>query len=313
MNRCTHLKKEQGAVIIVALFVMALIAAMSYLMMARLQRDTRRTTLLVHQTQAENYANGSLAWARDQLYNDLLNRKKDRVVDPTPIESPVDHVNNYEIKSTIFDMQSRFNINNLLNQDYQSNFKRLLDQVLSNISQEESRALMSAIFDWIQQKPNDDHTGLSQYYLDQPNPYRPAHRPMKHISELRLVKGMTQARFEQLKPYLTALPSDTKINVQTAPLPVLLSLSLTMTKEDAQKIMESRKDKPITSIENFLKMPGVYNNNLSKDKIEIVSAYFLVETEVTIDDQHFIFHTLLKRSIEDGGGKVSIVWQSKGV
>jgi len=39
------LKRQQGVVIVIALFVVGLVATMSYVMLARLARDTERTAL----------------------------------------------------------------------------------------------------------------------------------------------------------------------------------------------------------------------------------------------------------------------------
>src|SRR5258708_1218566 len=102
---------QQGVVIVVALFIVALVATMAYVMMARLERDTRCTTLILRDTQAEFYAQGSIAWAMDQLRNNWEKQKPNQLVDITPITSPVMNENGYRIVSTIYDMQARYNLN----------------------------------------------------------------------------------------------------------------------------------------------------------------------------------------------------------
>ena len=69
--------------IVVALFLVALVAAMSYTMMARLARDTRRSELIMHDVQAELYAEGSVLWAKDSLRENWIRQKKDKRVDAT--------------------------------------------------------------------------------------------------------------------------------------------------------------------------------------------------------------------------------------
>jgi type II secretory pathway component PulK len=49
-------KEQQGVVIVIALFIVALVATMAYAMMVRIERDTRRTSLILRNTQAEFYA-----------------------------------------------------------------------------------------------------------------------------------------------------------------------------------------------------------------------------------------------------------------
>lgn len=62
----TH-PSQQGVAIIMALFIMALVATMAYAMMARLDRDIGRTDLMLKEMQAVYYAQASVAWAMDQL------------------------------------------------------------------------------------------------------------------------------------------------------------------------------------------------------------------------------------------------------
>ena len=127
-------KAQQGVVIIVALFIVALVATMAYIMMARLSRDTERTALLLRDNTAEFYAQGSIAWAIDQLRNDFDQQKKDQVMDRVPIHSPIDIVNDYKIESTILDIQSRFNLNNLTDVSAQEDFKSILFNFADSLS-----------------------------------------------------------------------------------------------------------------------------------------------------------------------------------
>ena len=116
------LKRQQGVVIVVALFIVALVATMAYMMMSRFSRDTLRTSLILRNTQAEFYARGSIVWAIDQLRTNWEKRKPNQIVDVMPVKSPVIDVNGYKISSTIYDMQARFNLNNLNNANAQKRF-----------------------------------------------------------------------------------------------------------------------------------------------------------------------------------------------
>src|SRR5690606_724396 len=117
------------------------------------------------------------------------NRKPAQLVDAIPIHSPEQTVNEYKIKSTIYDLQSRFNLNNLADQKYQKQFLRLMKLVLPDVNHEQASAIVKSTIDWI--TPVTQQNSLSKYYLDLPDPYRPAHRPMLNASELKLVKGVT--------------------------------------------------------------------------------------------------------------------------
>lgn len=295
----------------VALFIVALVATMAYVMMARLERDTRRTGLLLHDTQASFYAQGSIAWAMDQLRNDWERQKANKLVDDIPIKSPENEFKGYKISSTIYDMQSRFNVNNLTNTESQAGFIRLLQTVEPSLSQQKAQDMTHAVVDWI--TPGQQQNEYSKYYLGLPTPYRAAHRPMLSSSELRLVKGMTPTLYNALEPYVMALPTSLPINVQTAPAPVLVILSPSLTLDAAKAIEAARKQNPFTSTQAFFNLDIVKNHHIAAGNVTVTSQYFLVETKVAIDAQTVVLYTLLERIANDSNVSVNILWQSKGI
>lgn len=309
-----HLKSpdsQQGVVIIVALFIVALVAAMSYVMMSRLERDTRRTTLILRDTQAELYAQGSIAWAMDRLRNDWLEKKENQLVDVTPIKSPENETNGYRIQSTIYDMQGRFNINDVSTEAGQQMFKRLLKATSPKLTDDQIDSIKQATLDWI--TPGSGQGAYNRYYAELPEPYRAAHRPMLSPSEWRLVRGVDAALFNAVQPYLTALPDQTPINVQSASPYILMILSDHMDLSAAKGVELLRATTPFTSNEVFLNLDVVKNHQIKPDKITVTSHYFLVETEVRVDQQSVMLYTLLKRLEQGKEASIIILWQSKGV
>lgn len=305
------LKRQKGVVIVVALFIVALVATMAYTMMARLSRDTYRTSLILRNAQAELYAQGSIEWAKDQLRNDWERQKANRVIDPVPIKSPKEAVNGYTISSVIYDMQARFNLNNMIDPKAHDDFKRLLQVVDPAITEEKASELIIAIYDWI--KPPASQNEYSKYYLQLKTPYRSAGKFMFSVSELQLVKGMTPALYQALKPYIIALPVQTPINVQTAPAPVLVALSKEMSLQTANAILKIREHTPFVSPQIFLNLDVIKNHPVPAEKITTASGYFLVETEIAIDAQRLVLYTLLERALNQSKPHVSILWQSKGI
>lgn len=307
------LKRQQGVVIVVALFIVALVATMSYIMMSRLERDTRRTSMIIRNAQAEFYAQGSIAWAMDMLRNNWEKQKPNKIVDQTPITSPLIEVNGYKITSTIYDMQARFNLNNISTVEAQSDFKRLIQMVAPDMSEEKVRDIVSAVFDWI--TPMAQQSEYNKYYLELPAPYRPAHRAMLTSNELHLVKGMTPALYNLLQPYITALPNQTAVNIREAPAPVLLTLSpiLTPTTAKAMEQLREQSKADMTSPQAFLNSDAVRAFQIAAEKIVTVSNYFLVATEVEIENQHVVLYTLLERTTKDNKAAIAILWQSKGI
>ncbi len=306
-----RLKRQRGVVLVMALFIVALIATMAIVMMARLERDTRRTTLLLRNTQAEFYAQGSIDWAKETLRSNWLKQqgKQNVLVDVMPVKSPVNEINGYKVSGTLYDMQSRYNVNNLTKAEAQEDFKRLLLAVNPKLPAQQAQAIGQAVTDWI--APAQAQTDNSRYYMNLS--YRAPHQLMVSVSELQLVKGMTPALFHMLQPYVTALPTATLINVQTAPPQVLVTLGQGMTLEAAKSIEQVREQKPIVSPQLFSSLDVVKNHNISADKITTISQYFLLETDVAIENQHVLLYTLLERNTNEGKAECTILWQSKGV
>lgn len=305
------LKQQQGVVIVVALFIVALVATMSYVMLTRAARDTERTALLLRSTQAEFYAQGSIAWAIDQLSRDWEQQKPNQLIDNIPLQSPPDKMNGYKISSTIYDLQARFNLNNVQDAEAQQAFKSLLKTLAPKLTDEAAQQIVLGLVDWI--TPVSQENGFSKYYAGLTQPYRAAHRMMFSASELQLVKGITPAIYSELKPYIIALPEKTMLNVQTAPAAVLMTLSPALDLESAQAIEEQRKQSPILSPEVFASLDVVKNHQIKTDKIAVTSSYFLVVTDVSIENQHALLYTLLQRLSSGKKASLRIVWQSKSV
>jgi len=303
-------KSQQGVVIIMALFIVALVAALSYVMMARLDRDTTRTRLLLRDTQAEFYAQGSLQWAINQLQDNVEKQKPDQLTDVLPIKSPVNEVNGYKISGVIDDMQSRFNLNNLSSPDAQPEFVRLLQAVDPSLQTTKAQDIARAVTEWV--TPVSQQNEFTKYYLEQQQPpYSPGHRLMASASELQLVKGMTPALYHLLQPYITALPVVTPVNVQDADAPVLVSLSAGMTMETADALVQARAQSPITSTQSFQALDLIKNHPVPTEKTITVSSYFLLETTVTVEKQKLVLYSLLERAVSSNKSAIKVLWQSK--
>ena len=305
-----HPYKQRGAAIIVALFITSLVVVASVAMIMRLQLDLRNTELLIRTAETHNDAQGSIAWAIDQLNNDWIQKKPNQLIDYTPIKSSTNTLNQAKISSTIYDPQGRFNINNLIEIQWQNNFIALITLVDPSIDLEAATNITLAIVDWI--SPISKNPELENTYLKHNPAYRAAHQPMTSISELRLVKGMTASLYNALSPHIAALPMVTKININNATIPVLMCLSQTLSLSSAKKIVDARSEKPFTDIQLFLSNDEIKKSSIPQEKITVLSNYFLVKTSVNLDEQRLRLYTLLQRVIDQGKPHEIVLWQSKG-
>ncbi len=302
---------QKGTAIIVALFVTALVAIAAITLMEYLRIDIRRTQLISQDLQANQLAQGSVDWAIDQLTLNLKQKQTGKLIDKLPMRSDVKEFNGMKIYSTIYDAQSRFNINTLSNPAMQEMFLRLVHIVSPKTTPAAIKALTNAILDWI--TPGIVNSPYDVFYTKLNPPYRSAHRLMTSISELRFVKGMTTDLYNALSPTVTALPEQTNVNINTANPSVIMSLSPSMSRETALTIRRLLATQPAISMENLANLSVVKNNSIQQNNITVSSTFFLVITHVFNKDQDTQIYTLLKRVVlKDSEPAVLIVWQSRG-
>ena len=80
--------------------------------------------------------------------------------------------------------------------------------------------------DWLDPDTQPTPDGAEDnVYTSQTPPYRAANGPITSVSELLALPDFGVERYQKLKPYVTALPIGTKINLCTAPGIVIDALS----------------------------------------------------------------------------------------
>ena len=201
----------------------------------------------------------------------------------------------------VTDESGKLNINLLIDKDNKPDrskidqLLRLIDTLNRSRTDQDNMSwvgygIAPAILDWMD---NNEQVVLlpfitrenlgaeSDYYAGLEPPYKCANRPFNTIQELLLVKGVTPEVFERIRDYLT-VGGDGKININTAPKPVIESLSENMDSALAQMIVERRKAKPYESIMELRDVPGMTDNIYSsiRDKVTLnpTDQYYLVKS-----------------------------------
>ncbi len=129
--------------------------------------------------------------------------------------------------------------------------KRLLSSGdFGDLSTEQVDLIVNAITDWVD--PDDDLKGLdeteSSYYSSLNPPYECKNGPIEFVEELLLVRGVTPELFygtaetKGLKNFVTAQGNNGKININTAPVELLVALDDNMTSELAESMAAYRLD-----------------------------------------------------------------------
>ncbi len=290
-------KRHQGTAIITALFLITLVAIIATAMSSRLKLDIYRTNLIKSSDQLLLASQVGLFWAMDRLSDPQENLKAlddtGKVIDfPKKLAAIYPGV---QTSGAIYDLQAKFNLNNVIDKDFLPVYLGLMEQTLKGKDRQFYMQLIDATVNWVQgsSKANVGHDEWFDQYTKQRPVYFPAYQPMQHSSELRTVIGVTPEIYLSLQPYITALPGITPININTAPPPLLRSLGDGISEHDANEIVMLRKQKELQQTADL--GPLGEKLNIPPTEITFKSEYFLVVIHNHLADRDSTHYALLKR------------------
>jgi len=205
--------------------------------------------------------------------------KKENYTDKREVELPVtqDFGAGTSLTIIIEDENSRFNINSLIydngeeNKDAISSLKKLLEYLNINPN------LALSIADWIDP---DSEPRLYNSENFAKNDF------LWSIDELRLIEGIDKNIFEKISPYMRAsVYSDNKVNINSAQIPVLISLHPDMTETLAKNIIDHRESYPFESTDKVQNVSGMESIGQSFIGKHTVKAYnFRITTRATVNE-----------------------------
>ncbi len=296
----------------VALITAMLITALATLVAANLAwdnaLDVRRTMVLLHHDQAVQVALGAESWVVGILRQDLQDSETDHLGEIWAIELPGFPIEGGDLTGTILDLQGRFNVNNLIDENGQieadslERFRRLLNAL------EIDPRFAGIAADWIDSdlEASFPDGAEDSIYTGILPPYRSANQSLTSVSELAALEGMDRQTFNTLRPHITALPGRTNINVNTASAAVLQSLDEKMSAADVERLLAERESAGFADIQtafSSLVTPDVLNT------LEETTNYFQLKVVVRIDTVRVTLYSVLQRGPQ---GSVTPILRSFG-
>jgi general secretion pathway protein K len=305
--------RERGVALITAVLMVALATMLAVDVGFRGFLDQRRSGTLFALDQGLQVALGAEAWAADFLKRDLQESQTDhfgetwaRPLPPLPIEGGT-------VEGRLEDMQGRFNLNNLIHTDGTPNptAVKQLERILAMLEIEPNWA--TAMADWIDQdtQPGFPDGAEDTVYTGMDPPHLAANMPITRVSELLVLPDFGAERYARLRPYVSALPVGTPLNVCTAPGVVLDALS-----EDAREfslnpddLLKRRESACFPTLQDLRGSLGDATYTELQDSLTESSAYFRATVWVTIGTTQFTLYSLLARG---GAGTVRPALRSFG-
>ena len=301
--------KQKGVALMMVLFVFALVTILASGMISRQSLFIQKASNTLIQSQAYEYAMGAEQVARQMLFVDWEEDKKEKLFTDDLEEFwvkgaagfPIDYG---VIEAQIDDLQGRLNINSVVNTDSsldQASIERLKNLFLVL---EIEGVTVEKVVDWIDD--NDETEGGDGAeegdYLVKEKPYRTGNQAFVSTSELMLINGMTEESFKKLLPHISALPPGVKaINVNTCSKEVIRSLAKgkILTDSEGQAIVDYRKENVFETIEDFKALPEYAGLTLN-GAFAINTEFFKVSSKVTLADRVSRLVSILYRDSENG-------------
>ncbi|MBE0494036.1 MAG: type II secretion system minor pseudopilin GspK [Thiomicrospira sp.] len=281
-----HPKRQKGFALLTVLLVVALVATIASSILYQQRLDIQRSAFMLNQSQAMAVAAGIDTWVKKGLAFDASQNQVDHLAEAWAQPMLPMEFEGGDLGGQLLDMQGRFNLNNLAETDETKReaWRSLLERILTR--QNLNTDWVAPLIDWVDADNNPIPGGAeSDTYLLKNPPYRAANQLMVLVDEVQLLEGLNPAQFRQVRPWLSALPKVSAINVNTAPEPVLLGLAEWMNLSLVQAWLDVRMTEPANETADFRtflgQMGGGEQNQINQDlpdwMITTQSEFFQLE------------------------------------
>ena len=245
---------QRGVALVMVLLIVAMATTIASFMAQQQGFWQREMENGRDRAQARRIAEAGIDWARAVLADDaFVSPGVDNAKEMWAMQLPAIPVEGGEVQGTIIDQQGLFNLNNLVSNGTASTidlarFQRLLTAL--GLPQE----LGGALVDWEDANSETSTNGAEdEYYMNLPQPYRCANRPLSDIGELTWVKGFDASTIRKLQPFVSVLPeSGTAVNINFAPAEVLMAILPGYDVRGGTKDRDKIKTTPFKNTSDFL-------------------------------------------------------------
>jgi general secretion pathway protein K len=290
--------RQRGVALITAILITALVSSVALSLSWDNALDMRRTMTLLYRDQAVQVAVGAENWVLSILRDDLAETDTDHLGEIWASELPAlpvqSDVVQGELFGTIEDLQGRFNVNNLIDQNGEvdelalEQFRRLL------LALELEPRFAGIAADWIDANreagfPDGAEDAIYTGFIPA---YRTPNLPITHATEFAALEGMDPESYDILAPHIVALPGRTGINVNTATAPVLQSLDENLSAADVESLISERESG------GFADMQNTFSTLVAPEvlpQLEETTSYFQLRLVVQIATVRIIYFSTLQR------------------
>ncbi|MEH6433649.1 type II secretion system minor pseudopilin GspK [Massilia sp. DD77] len=323
--RLSHPKRQRGVAVVTALLLTTLAVSIVASLFWQQQVQVRSMENQRLQLQTKWILRGALDWSSvvlrqsnytgpytslDQVWaTPLAETRLDQYIERERIEGE-----NFDasLSGNIIDATSRYNLTNLakdkiVSKEQQFIFNRLLTNLRIDGRLAERAAQLVAAGQSVPvlpEEPGQEQGGTTKAApVQSPIPGTPM--PVLRVDDLMVLPGFTPEVMQKLRPFLTVLPQQTQVNVNTAPAEVLAAVLPGYSLSEANVLVEKRKRAPWRDIVQF--QSELKAGSQPEDAISVQSNYFLVQSRIRLDRAALNAESLISREGIIGGG-TKVVW-----
>lgn len=299
--------RQRGVALLVALLVVALAVILIAALLDRGELAFARTRNALRTEQADAYAQGLDLYAARILFS-LIGQGADTNSSAWAMPLPSQPVPGGRISATMRDLNGCFNLNNLSSGNPDSaKWLPVFRSLLTNLGVDPN--LAGTVQSWLGNGNDND----ANYYLALAVPYRPRHDLFAHVSELRLLDGVSGDVYARLAPHVCALPSGTSINLNTASVPLLQSIAPQLISAAVAQSLWNEGHANFTSVTDFATQAHLADPALLPSTMYgVESQYFLLRGEIVLDDVPSTYYSLIERRQGGAGGGIRVLARSRG-
>ena len=292
--------RNRGIAVITVLLALAIAVLISSEVIMRVYMGMKRSTNQLNALQAWEYALGGEEWARQRLGVDYLEDKA-QLVDHFQ-EDWAEPAQSFEIEGgfieiEIYDLQSRFNLNNLVDEQGKIDGKQVIifKRLLQHLGISTVYGDMAAKWASYQEDNGSD-------YGSEDLPYRAGDTQFGSVTELRLLREMKIDQYERLAPYIAVLPVKVKPNINTAPDLLLGSLVKEVTTEKLNAFLEQRKEQKdgFNSGAAYINAMGVQDEEIGKENLDVRGDYFEIRVRTEYNERRSYLISTVYRDPDTG-------------
>jgi general secretion pathway protein K len=292
--------------VVVAMLAVAIASTAAVAMLDGQLLRTRAYENALARAQADAVAVAAARWAAAILADD--DRTVDHAGEAWAQRAPVFLAERAQVAGAIADEHARFNLNNVVRGGTASPRDVLiLQRLLQSLGL--PLELADALVDWIDDDavPSGNAGAEDAYYAGREPPYRPANRRLAELGELARVRGYTPQAVAALAPHVTALPVETRVNVNTASVRVLQAVVPSLGPDEAQHVLESRRSQPFRSREDFIRSLATPPAAPVDADLDVRSRWFSAEATVRLERAQARYRILLDRPELSGHPRIAAV------